>query len=142
MRPLAAAAAGLMLAATGALPARAATVEVVVEGLRNATGQILVAVCPESLFLGRECPWVSRVPARGQSIVARLEGVPPGIYAIQAIHDENANMDLDRNFVGYPLEGLGFSNDAPIRFGPPRFGDAAVTVRDPETRARLTLRYF
>ena len=64
------------------------------------------------------------------------------MWAAQAFHDENRNGVIDRNLLGIPKEGLGFSNDAPFRFGPPAFADAAVQVVAPGGRIRLTLRYF
>ena len=36
--------------------------------------------------------------------------VKPGNYALIAFHDENANNDLDHNFLRLPAEPLGFSN--------------------------------
>ncbi|MDX5950255.1 DUF2141 domain-containing protein, partial [Azospirillum brasilense] len=65
-----------------------------------------------------------------------------GTYAVQSFHDENQNLELDRNFLGLPKEGVGFSNDAPMRFGPPRYADATLTVTEPITRTTLTLRYL
>jgi uncharacterized protein (DUF2141 family) len=101
-----------------------------------------VAVCTREAFLGPGCQWVGSVPARPGTVEARVIGVPPGTYAIQAFHDENDNMDLDRTFIGFPKEGLGFSNDAPMKYGPPSFDDAALAVPDTGAAAALTLKYY
>jgi len=119
----------------------AASLEVVVAGVRNDRGDVRVAVCAQADFLKETCPYVARVPARAGEVSVRLE-VPPGVWAAQAFHDENRNGVIDRNLLGIPKEGLGFSNDAPFRFGPPAFADAAVQVVAPGGRIRLTLRYF
>ena len=37
--------------------------------------------------------------------------VPYGEYAVTVFHDENANSELDHNFLSLPAEPLGFSND-------------------------------
>lgn len=121
------------------LAAGAADLKVVAEGLRSADGLVQVAVCPRESFTKRTCPWTGSAPA-GQPVTVR--GVPAGIYAVQAIHDENANGDLDRPAFGYPTEGLGFSRDARMRMGPPRFDDAALDVKEPGGTVRLTMRYF
>ena len=71
-----------------------------------------------------------------------VDNVPPGTYAVQAFHDANANLDLDRTFIGFPKEGVGFSNDAPMRFGPPTFDDAAINVAATDALAKFTLSYF
>ena len=74
--------------------------------------------------------------------MVRVENVPPGTYAAQAFHDENGNGELDRNILGLPKEAMGFSNDAPMRMGPPRFDSAAFTVQPKDTAIRFRLRYF
>ncbi len=56
--------------------------------------------------------------------VCVFDDVTPGEYALAAFHDENANNDLDRNFLGIPSEGTGASNDAHNMFGPPSYDDA------------------
>ena len=60
----------------------------------------------------------------------------------RAVHDENGNRDLDRGRLGLPLEGLGFSRDAPIVAGPPRFADAAVEIGSRGGILSFALRYF
>ena len=54
--------------------------------------------------------------------------VPPGRYAVALLHDENGNGKADRAAMMIPKEGFGFSRDAKVRFGPPRFGAAAFDV--------------
>ena len=60
---------------------------------------------------------------------------------MNAFHDENGNGELDTNLVGIPSEGYGFANDPVIRFGPPDFEAAAVTVGEGSEVAVLTLNY-
>lgn len=130
--------AGVSKRASAAAPA----LEVTVTNLRNANGQVLVAVCSREQFLRPGCPYHGRAAARTGSVVVRIAGVPPGTWAVQAFHDENANDDIDRTWYGYPLEGVGFSNDAPFRYGPPAFDDAAFKVGPDGARITLALRYF
>lgn len=70
-----------------------------------------------------------------------LPGLAPGDYALAVIHDENGNGKLD-TIVGIPREGYGFSRNAPVRFGPPRFAAARFTVEGTETSERVTMRYL
>lgn len=128
------------LAAASPGLAAAADVRVVVNGLRSAAGNLLVAVCGEEDFLGRGCDHTGRAPARRGEVT--VSGVPVGVYAVQAVHDENANQRIDLGFARRPLEGIGFSRDAPMRFGPPRFADAAIEVSDPGGTLSLNMRYF
>lgn len=135
---IAAAAAGLLAAA----PARAATLEVTVTDVRNANGHVLAAVCPASEFLSDHCRYVEKAPARRGSVNLRITDVPPGTYAVQVFHDENDNMKIDRTLLGLPEEGMAFSNNAPFRFGPPSFGDAAIAIGAQGGVISVRMRYF
>lgn len=44
-----------------------------------------------------------------------------GKYAIRYYHDENLNGKMDKNMMGKPTEGYGFSNNVIGKFGPPPF---------------------
>ncbi len=67
--------------------------------------------------------------------------VPPGRYGIVVIHDENANMKLDRNFLGIPKEGFGFGNNPHVGMSAPSFQAAAVPVHCPSTQTEIRLIY-
>lgn len=70
-----------------------------------------------------------------------ITGLPPGDYAVSAIHDENDNKKLDKSFIGMPTEGVAFSNNAKIAFGPPKFEKVRFHV-DGETTQTMRMRYF
>jgi len=127
-----------------ALPAAAETgvLQVTVTGVRNDHGHVLVAVCDRTTFLAPTCAYQGRAPAHAGAVVVLVTGVPAGTYAAEAYHDENDNNRLDRSFLGLPKEGLGFSRDAPMRFGPPSFADAAVTVPAEGGAISFGLRYL
>lgn len=122
--------------------ASAEDVTVRVENLRNGRGSLLVAICAAEAFLSAHCPHHARARARTGTAEVTIGGVTPGIYAVQVIHDENDNLELDRNLIGLPLEGLGFSRDAPMRMAPPRFLDAAVEIDEGHGSVTLSMRYF
>jgi uncharacterized protein (DUF2141 family) len=62
------------------------------------------------------------------AVVIDFKDIPFGSYAVTMLHDENANMDIDFNFIGIPKEGYGASNNAARYFGPPRYKDARFEV--------------
>lgn len=70
-----------------------------------------------------------------------ITGLPPGEYAVSAIHDENDNRKLDKSFIGMPTEGVAFSNNAKIAFGPPKFEKVRFRVEG-ETTQTMRMRYF
>jgi len=112
-----------------------------VANVRNGNGHVRVAVCSADMFLKDFCQWNGAVKAKPGEVMVTLD-VPSGTWAAQAYLDEDDSGTVTRNFLGIPTEGLGFSNDAPFRFGPPKFADAAIRLGPGGGRIRLTLRYF
>ncbi len=109
----------------------AADVTVVAKNLRNDHG--VVRACLTSLadrFPKCEDRAGSfKVSGQASGTVTLLfRDVPPGRYAVALLHDENGNGKADRAAMMIPKEGFGFSRDAKVRFGPPRFGDAAFDL--------------
>jgi len=132
----------LLAASLVAVPAQASSVFVTVTGVRNASGHVRVAVCTKAEFLKPHCLYTGNAPAAQGSVLVVVPDVPPGTYAAQAFHDENDNGVIDRNIFGIPTEGLGFSNNAKMFFGPPRFDAAAFAVGGTNVRITFSLRYY
>lgn len=139
-----------LLALTLALPLVGAgtpaltDVSMVVTGLRNAKGQVLACLTAEP----KGFPDCRKDPAAKQAIVpaastVRIDfgAVPAGRYAISMIHDENANRKMDMALM-MPKEGYGFSRDAPVRMGPPKFEKAAFDVAGNAVEQRAKMCYL
>ena len=54
-----------------------------------------------------------------------FSSLPAGSYAIAILHDENDDQKMNKNILGIPREGYGFSNNATAAFGPPRYSKAS-----------------
>jgi uncharacterized protein (DUF2141 family) len=67
--------------------------------------------------------------------------IPPGAYALSAIHDENGNGRLDTS-LGIPREGFGFSNNPHIWFGPPSFAAARFLLPAGGAALNVTMKYM
>jgi uncharacterized protein (DUF2141 family) len=122
-----------------ALPAaaRAATVEVEVEGAEAGGGPVLVALCQGGLS-GAACGQGDRTETvRGEAVVT-FQGVAPGVYAVAAFQDTNRSGQLDRTALGLPLEPYGFSGEVGRR-ARPDFRDAAFALREPGALIRVRL---
>ncbi len=134
-----------LLAAVMAQPARAepgVAVQVTVTNVRSGRGLVRVAICPRGSFLAPTCPWHAFAPARQGAVTVTVSDVPPGTYAAQAYQDETEINRIPRSLFGIPQVGIGFSNDAPFRFGPPTFADAAFRLTEAGGAISLRLRYF
>jgi len=130
--------------AVPALPSATPTAPVTIEvaNVRNTQGTIRLAICPRGQFLHENCPLHAEAPARAGVTFVTIANVPPGDYAAQAFHDENNNGRVDRALFGIPKEGVGFSRDARIVLGPPKWADAVFTHGAVPQTLRFALRYF
>src|SRR5215475_6249596 len=61
------------------------------------------------------------IKARHTQARCDSEDIPPGMYELAVIYNENMKGKLDTNSLGSPTEGYGFSNDAKGLLGPPSF---------------------
>ena len=68
-------------------------------------------------------------------------GLPQRGYALAIIHDENSNAKLD-TIAGIPREGYGFSRNAAVRFGPPRFSAARFMLAGDAELQQVKMRYI
>jgi uncharacterized protein (DUF2141 family) len=100
-----------------------------VTNVADARGLVRVAVCQEGDWLRFDQPLCGQAPACRGVVSITLRPVPPGVYGVLAHHDANGDGRINRDLLGRPTEGIGFSRDAPILFGPPRFRDAALVFR-------------
>lgn len=123
-------------------PPAPAEVTVIATGLRNAKGVVRACMTSQTdHFPTCGDPGVSYtlVSTAAGTVTLTFRGVKPGRYAIALLHDENDNGKADRAAMMIPTEGFGFSRDARVRFGPPRFGAAAFDVA-PGTHENLSIR--
>lgn len=141
MRRLVLALFGLPLLAAGVPDARG-VLTVDVGNVRLAKGVVHIDVCPEAKFLKDDCPWSGNARAKLGDTRVTVANLPAGRYAVQAFLDENGNGKVDRALFGIPKEGVGFSNDAKIRLGPPKFAEAAFAFDGNARTIRFNLRYF
>jgi uncharacterized protein (DUF2141 family) len=132
----------LMLAVTESA-ASAGDLTVTIDGVDNANGSVLGALyANESTFLNpASAAQRFKVKAATGAIVYVFHNVGSGRYALSVFHDANDNGHLDRNDLGVPVEGYGFSNDALGSGGPPKFQQAAFDFDGKAQAITIELNY-
>ncbi|RAN37871.1 DUF2141 domain-containing protein [Hyphomonas pacifica] len=130
------------LFATCLLPATAAAADLSVDikGIRKAEGQLHVALFEEAGWGDNQAAQTKVIPSTGDDVTFVFEGLQPGRYGIKMFHDVDGDGELKRSMIGIPVEPYGFSNDAPVRFGPPDFDTAAFEVTEDGAVQTITLR--
>jgi uncharacterized protein (DUF2141 family) len=124
-------------------PSGAIVIDVV--GLRNNQGKVWVGIFDNrrAFPTKRDRTLVAKWGRiSGSQARIRFPALPPGQYAAFAYHDEDGNGDLRTNWIGMPKEGVGASNNAKGRMGPPSFKAASFAVGSGETKLKIRLRYL
>jgi uncharacterized protein (DUF2141 family) len=126
-------------------PAAATTCALVVhiDGFRNEKGDAGLSICNTSDgWPENNDKALAHGPHSfsGTSTTITLQ-VPPGRYALVALHDENSNHKLDKNMFGIPKEGFGFTNNPHVLLSAPSFDTAAIQVACPTTETTIHLIY-
>lgn len=140
--PLALTAAATMLTAAGE---PGADVTVSVSGLRSAKGNVLVCMTRASKSFPdcrSDATALKAKVAAGHGATVHFDHVPQGRWAVAVLHDENGNGKADRVMGMMPKEGFGFSRDAPVRMGPPKFADAVFEVGGGDVVQPVRMRYM
>ena len=120
-------------------------VVVTVVDLRSSNGTVLACLtASDGAF--PDCQKDSQAQHRTVRANSRVtivfNDVEPGEYAISLLHDENGNGKVDKSLF-IPTEGFGFSRDAKLRMGPPRFSAAAFRVSsDAPVYQTIRMRYL
>ncbi len=133
-------------AASGmAAPAQASEVEISVTNIRSTKGVVRACLTKQKQSFPncRKDPNALRVvvPATKNAKI-RFTGVAPGSYAIALLHDENDNGKADRALGMMPKEGFGFSRDAKVRMGPPKYKDAVFEHGTANQAMTIKMRYM
>ena len=115
----------------------AVQVKVTLENIMNDQGSILIALYDKSGFMSQPVLSAKSAIANGISEYT-FEAVPPGNYAIIAMHDANSNGKMDFEPSGMPKEGWACSNND-MSMGPPDFDASKFEVS--EQNLELTLRF-
>ena len=121
------------------------TIKVQIDGLKEAKGQICYSLFSRSKGFPdseddkfqAEC-----IPIQAPIPMLTIENLDSGTYALAFFHDANEDGKLNRNFLGIPQEGFGFSQDPEVTTSPPSFGESAVLVIGAETNLQVQMRYF
>ena len=119
-------------------------IKVTVTDLRSTKGKVLACLTADAQTFpdcDKDPKALSVTVNAGSTVSFSFHGVRPGTYAIALLHDENANGKADKALM-IPKEGFGFSRDAKVRMGPPKFSAAAFTVSEDPVKQQIRMRYL
>lgn len=109
--------------------------DIKVKGVKVQQGELMLAIynTKESFPIEGKQIIGKKEKALNNEIKFTIDNLPKGNYAIAVFHDVNSNNKMDKNRIGIPTEGFGFSSNKKPRFGPPNWNDAVFNF--PETKS-------
>lgn len=113
-----------------------------ISGARSDKGTLVVSLFNKAESFPKTALRTEKIRAHKGRGHLTIRNLKPGTYAIAVAHDANNNGEMDTNQLGLPTEGFGFSNQAPVVFGPPKFEAASFPVRKAVTKTHIKLRYL
>jgi uncharacterized protein (DUF2141 family) len=130
------AASTLAINASNASQKKDVSLNILVDGIRSDSGDVSVTLCVADETFPSGCTISAKsIAKKGQTTVS-FSGLKDGIYAAALFHDENADGQLT-----FIQEGLAFSNNSNLDFGPPKFEPAKFSVNG-DTVIHIDMRYF
>jgi uncharacterized protein (DUF2141 family) len=114
--------------------------EVKVTGIRSNKGKIVLNVFKDNASYDDGKPYKKFVFDKKAIVNGTLVvscKLDPGIYGFTMVDDENDNGKIDKNFIGMPKEGFGFSNFFMEKMKKPAFDDFKV---DLNTHSKIEIR--
>ena len=117
-----------------AVCAHAATVTVTISGIEKLKGHLLIGLFNKQKGypdIGKEYKGIM-IKVTQKRLTHTFADVPPGEYAIGAVHDINKNGTMDYSFIGWPKERYAVSGKI-HKIGRPTFKKAKFKVKDKHT---------
>lgn len=124
----------------------AAKLTVRATGVRNAKGKVMFAIYDNQKTWaasekdGKPLREVGTT-IKGGEAVGVFDDLPPGIYAVQLHHHEDADGKFDTNMLEIPKEGYGMSNNPNIGMSMPKFDACKFEVRGGEQTINIKMKY-
>ena len=120
-----------------------ADINIEIQNLKNTTGKVSIGLYNKS----ENFPIVSKVykgahlNIDSHTLFYTFKKIPHGTYSVSIFHDENSNARLDKNFLGIPKEGYGFSNNAKATLLAPSFNIAKFKVSTQTINIKIKMEY-
>lgn len=124
---------------------QAQNTEMVISGIESAEGQILLSIFKDNASYEKEQPFKTlnfekKAIANG-TLTVHFD-LEPGTYGITLIDDKNKNGKIDKNMLGIPKEGFGFSNFFMEKMKKPLFDEFKVTLAPKNNNIKIKVKYM
>ena len=122
---------------------QAQTLTIQFDNIRNDNGEVSVTIYShEKHWLDEDVEryYFPKDSLKDGKMTASIELEKPGTYAIAVLDDEDADGEMRYNFIGYPREGFGFSNNIHVWLSRPKFDECLLDIKS-DTTIRISMQY-
>lgn len=121
-------------------------VEVIITGIRNSEGQMVLGVFRDDESFRKEQSYLELRYSKKDVSTGEMKvqfTIPPGIYGISILDDETGNGIMEFNFLGMPKEGFGFSDYYHTGLTLPRFDAFKFDLEEGQKKSvNIRIRYI
>lgn len=124
---------------------KAQETQIKVTDIRSEKGKIILNVFKDNDSYDKNQPYKKITFDKKALVNGTLNvhfGLEPDVYGITLIDDENEDGKINKNFVGMPKEGFGFSNFFMTKMKKPSFDDFKVDLKSPEHQIEIKVKYM
>jgi uncharacterized protein (DUF2141 family) len=119
--------------------------QVKVTGIRSGKGKIILNVFKDNDTYDKQLPFKKfefDKKALVDGVLTVNFELEPGTYGVTLVDDENENGKIDKNFIGMPKEGFGFSNFFMEKMKKPTFDDFKVDLKLSNNKVDIKVKYM
>ncbi|WP_051200280.1 DUF2141 domain-containing protein [Flavobacterium subsaxonicum] len=124
---------------------QAQNTKMVVSGIESNQGQIVLNVFKDDTAYENEQPFKTLAFEKtglANGTITLSFTLEPGTYGITLIDDKNKNGKIDKNMLGIPKEGFGFSNFFMEKMKKPLFDEFKVKINAKENMITAKIKYM
>ena len=122
-----------------------ATLEIKIDGLRSSEGNLSITVFKDEKGFPEDADraiLTASIDLAKEKPVFIFKDIKPGTYAYAILHDEDKDNRMNKNMLGIPKEGFGFSNNYKPRIKNPSFNSASFALMPGLNSQKITIIYY
>ena len=105
---------------------------VIIKNVKSKAGSMVIGLFNKKESFPKDGQQLKKLKVKvtGNEVQYTFADLPKGDYALAVYQDENDDRTCNTNYIGYPTEGFGFSNNVKPRLSAPSFSQTKVALEE------------
>jgi len=124
---------------------KAQNTQITVSNIRSSKGKIMLSLFKDEKSFKDAKPFkTTSYEKKGlaNGILVLKWQIEPGIYGMALLDDENQNTEMDKNLIGVPKEGFGFSDFYLEKLKAPSFNEFKTEIKSEGNKIQIKVKYM